>query len=559
MEEPTDKLSPMDTHSPSKQQDQDVPMESVSSVDLVTAEERQQIDAEKVAARAKIELEARRYLVEQTQPVTVPKYASWFDMSAIHNIERVSLPEFFTSNNLSKTPLIYQDYRDFMINTYRLNPKEYLAVTACRRNLAGDVCAIMRVHAFLEQWGLINYECDPSTWPSSVGPPFTGHFRVTADTPRGLAPYKPNIKPTVDVKEQKDMNVELRQKVFENSSGKDTKQYHCTTCGAECSRERYHSVKTKNMDICALCYKEGRFPITSFSSDFIRYEPFAYKHGSEDETKWTDEETLLLLEAIELYDDDWNTIAEYVGTKTREQCIFYFLQLPIDEPYRESEGETTILDHKRTPFSQADNPVMSILAFLASAIDPKIASDAADAAIACQERQSSKRKNDMEIDGIKKPRTAIEKAASVALGSAAAKSKSLSVIEEKEIRRLVHSVVDTEVKKLELKMNYFDELESVLENELETITQQRKDIFAYRLSVKKSEALLQEEIKRRGGIENAVENGWTPQELQQFVQSSLFKEDYHLVDLPHLDQDGLVHPASAMEESEKEPLAILSL
>ena len=45
-----------------------------------------------------------------------------------------------------------------MINTYRLNPIEYLTVTACRRNLAGDVCAIMRVHSFLEQWGLINYQ-----------------------------------------------------------------------------------------------------------------------------------------------------------------------------------------------------------------------------------------------------------------------------------------------------------------------------------------------------------------------------------------------------------------
>lgn len=45
-----------------------------------------------------------------------------------------------------------------MINTYRLNPGEYLTVTACRRNLAGDVGAIMRVHGFLEQWGLINYQ-----------------------------------------------------------------------------------------------------------------------------------------------------------------------------------------------------------------------------------------------------------------------------------------------------------------------------------------------------------------------------------------------------------------
>lgn len=45
-----------------------------------------------------------------------------------------------------------------MIDTYRLNPTEYLTSTASRRNLAGDVCAIMRVHGFLEQWGLINYQ-----------------------------------------------------------------------------------------------------------------------------------------------------------------------------------------------------------------------------------------------------------------------------------------------------------------------------------------------------------------------------------------------------------------
>jgi len=69
-----------------------------------------------------------------------------------------SLPEFFNSKNRSKTPAVYKEYRDFMINTYRLRPSEYLTMTACRRNLAGDVCAVMRVHAFLEHWGLINYQ-----------------------------------------------------------------------------------------------------------------------------------------------------------------------------------------------------------------------------------------------------------------------------------------------------------------------------------------------------------------------------------------------------------------
>ncbi|EFP74695.1 uncharacterized protein PGTG_00651 [Puccinia graminis f. sp. tritici CRL 75-36-700-3] len=47
------------------------------------------------------------------------------------------------------------------LRLYCLNPSEkYLTVTACRQNLAGDVCAIMRVHAFLEQWGIINYQVD---------------------------------------------------------------------------------------------------------------------------------------------------------------------------------------------------------------------------------------------------------------------------------------------------------------------------------------------------------------------------------------------------------------
>lgn len=85
-------------------------------------------------------------------------FSSWFDYNSIHSIEKRALPEFFNNKNRSKTPEIYLSYRNFMIDTYRLNPTEYLTSTACRRNLAGDVCAIMRVHAFLEQWGLLNYQ-----------------------------------------------------------------------------------------------------------------------------------------------------------------------------------------------------------------------------------------------------------------------------------------------------------------------------------------------------------------------------------------------------------------
>ena len=81
--------------------------------------------------------------------------------------------------------------RNFMIDCYRQNPMEYLSATACRRTLAGDACGILRVHAFLEQWGLINFQVDPANIPAPLGPPSTSHYIVLADTPSGLALTNP--------------------------------------------------------------------------------------------------------------------------------------------------------------------------------------------------------------------------------------------------------------------------------------------------------------------------------------------------------------------------------
>jgi hypothetical protein len=98
-------------------------------------------------------------------PIVIPSCASWFDIDEIHEIEQKSLPEFFCSKYQSKTPNIYKQYRNFIVKLYRANPTAYLSATTCRRHLAGDVCAIIRVHAFLEHWGLINFNVDPYLKP----------------------------------------------------------------------------------------------------------------------------------------------------------------------------------------------------------------------------------------------------------------------------------------------------------------------------------------------------------------------------------------------------------
>lgn len=40
-------------------------------------------------------------------------------------------------------------------------------MTACRRHLSGDACAILRLHHFLEKEGLINFNVHPQEKPLS--------------------------------------------------------------------------------------------------------------------------------------------------------------------------------------------------------------------------------------------------------------------------------------------------------------------------------------------------------------------------------------------------------
>lgn len=54
-----------------------------------------------------------------------------------------------------------------------------------------DIFSPHRVHAFLEQWGLINYQVDSESRPTPMGPPPTSHFHVLADTPSSLVPLQP--------------------------------------------------------------------------------------------------------------------------------------------------------------------------------------------------------------------------------------------------------------------------------------------------------------------------------------------------------------------------------
>lgn len=83
-----------------------------------------------------------------------------------------------------------------------------------------------------------------------------------------------------------------------------------------------------------------------------------------------------------MYKDDWNKVSEHVGSRTQDECILHFLRLPIEDPYLEDRATSLgPLAYQPVPFSQAGNPVMSTVAFLASVVDPRVASAAAKSAL----------------------------------------------------------------------------------------------------------------------------------------------------------------------------------
>ncbi|CAI5789297.1 SNF complex subunit SMARCC1 isoform X2 [Podarcis lilfordi] len=489
-------------------------------------------------------------VTEQTNHIIIPSYASWFDYNCIHVIERRALPEFFNGKNKSKTPEIYLAYRNFMIDTYRLNPQEYLTSTACRRNLTGDVCAVMRVHAFLEQWGLINYQVDPESRPMAMGPPPTPHFNVLADTPSGLMPL------------------------------------HLRTPQIPAAQQMLNFPE-KNKD------KPTDLQNFGLRTDIYSKKTLAKSKSASAGREWTEQETLLLLEALEMYKDDWNKVSEHVGSRTQDECILHFLRLPIEDPYLEnSDASLGPLAYQPVPFSQSGNPVMSTVAFLASVVDPRVASAAAKAALEefsrvreevplelveahvkkVQEaaRVSGKvdptyglessciagtapdepekldgaeeEKMETETDGPQAEKVKIENkgdheladgnkaqegdeeknaekdqdgdvsqdskpdekeadenkenldvckdkegdagkkrveheisegnvatAAAAALASAATKAKHLAAVEERKIKSLVALLVETQMKKLEIKLRHFEELETIMDREKEAV------------------------------------------------------------------------------------------
>lgn len=280
----------------------------------------------------------------------------------------------------------------------------------------------------------------------------------------------------------------------------------------------------------------------------------------------SDQEILLLLEGVEMYDDDWSAIEERVGTRSAQQCIRKFLQLPIEDPYVSAEGDLGPLRYARVPFEQADNPVMSVVAFLAGVISPGVAAEAAKTALhqltdfvspeedqkeaiaeeskpaegtpAEGEEKKDDEKMDSEEDKPKEegataqddmqvdaeshaqravktiPHSKVVHAADLALKSASKAAGALADAEDLQIRPTLASLIKLTLTKLELKTAQFEELEELLEDERKSLESARMALVNERVNLRRLLDNVKSELAKHGatpnpGLANAVAQAQT--------------------------------------------------
>ena len=325
------------------------------------------------------------------------------------------------------------------------------------------------------------------------------------------------------------------EKSIEESLKQDGKQYFCYSCGKDCTRVRYHNSKNppavattpkpnkdQRYDLCSLCFQEGRFPSSTTSADYTKLENESYRSIGDKEAPWKDSELLLLLEGLEMFDDSWEQVADHVGSKTREECVLKFLQLEIEDKYLEetptSNGvqvqDLAYLSGGRLPFSQFDNPVMSVMGFLAGLADPATTAKAAGKSVEEMRKQLKQRidaetpsaggaekdkpaegsgdvkgEDSMDVDdttslATREPPTSHD-LPTTALSLTAARSAALASHTERQLTNQVSAAVNLQLQKLELKLQQFSEMESLLQAERREIERSRQKLFLDRLQFRK--------------------------------------------------------------------------
>ena len=537
----------------------------------------------------------------ESENIYLPISASWFNMDNIHEIEMKSLPEFFVGKYPSKTPSIYKNYRNFIINLYRENSSMYLSSKTCLKHLAGDSGAIMRIHSFLEHWGLINFKLNPKFKPNFIPKAFNFKSPLFIDSSLFMIDNSKKNENIIDYNEperslmikNKNKNVallypinkisnELFNKFVDNMNNieiinkdkdnndsafyKNFKKINflsqnyrpkCDVCGNFCMVDWYitkenlgkneeenesdiemgvsisideNSLKREFFLICEECFNNKEIPLPNnlkrenfeLSSVYNLLSRDKLNHKLIDkmnQQKWTEEENKTLLESLKT-NNNWDDIIKSLGqdsTKSKKDCILHLIQMPLEKEEeeesqkikeKEKDKEITEEEHDIELNKKGENMDINKNNEEENIIEDKEIKNNIEInkeneiknEIKIEEEKKEQEKNDKMNNNMieilmrmfkrylneKNDKNVSDENGNIlnkyfkeviykTFAKSIDKCKELKNIEKNEMKNIVDILVYLQMKKIELKMNYFRQFERLLEykkNQLRTIETQ---------------------------------------------------------------------------------------
>jgi len=213
--------------------------------------------------------------------------------------------------------------------------------------------------------------------------------------------------------------------------------------------------------------------------------------------------------------------------------VLKFLQLEIEDKYIDgeqmtSDGNTDLawLSGGKIPFGRADNPVMSVIAFLASTVDPSVAAAAAGrsvdeikktmraqlenntAAMTADTTTSTtdnplKTEDTMDVDPTNtnittQPTQTNPQTTPFSL--LAARSTALASHTERQITAQLSAATALQTQKLELKLAQFAEMEKLLAAERRDVERRRRELLLERLSWRRRVEGVKEGVRNAVGL-----------------------------------------------------------
>ncbi|XP_078440977.1 SWITCH/sucrose nonfermenting 3C [Wolffia australiana] len=476
--------------------------------------------------------------------LVVPVHSDWFNPTAVHRIERPVVPHFFSGKTIEHTPESYMRLRNMIVAMYLENPGRRLTLTDCQGlGNIGELNDLGRVLRFLDHWGIINYLAPADHRELATAEPVIreaagGELNVDVSALRTIESLVQFDRPrSSSVSSAFDDQLNLDRMIRERLSDHD-----CSFCSRPLTQMHYPSLKEVDVSLCSDCYHDGRFVAGHSSLSFGRAESLTDSSCDMNGESWSDQETLLLLEGVEKFKDNWNEIADHVGTKSKAQCLLHFLRLPVEDDLLENinvpgcdrENGFSREDGDRgaqLPFANSGNPLMSLVAFLAAAVGPRVGAACAGAALSVLTKETTSnrfrgddsnpaRNQDDAAEGDQSvgdaaassavPLDKVKAAAMAGLSAAAMKAKLFADQEEREIQRLAAGIVHQQLKRLEMKLKQFAEVEALLMKECEQAERTKQHLAAER--VRLTMPIASPAVGQAGG---AAFYGGTPANLPQ--------------------------------------------